>query len=220
MRSAWCTLWIAAAAAGLAGCSFPACQPERKAAPAPRAEEQPALVGVWPADFRCETVASAETMTQLLGAPARQVETAIPSTAGTPAPCAFLVAAADQEAWNFDIDCRDGMKTRADALFAQYERTSADAVAAAAAQAAEPSKASSPADAAKPRSKVELAREVNVGARGLDHHGSGLLFIDDDAPCYVRITGPDAERRMALARHLVSALTLQTAPMSPRPAPR
>jgi hypothetical protein len=44
------------------------------------------------------------------------------------------------------------------------------------------------------------------------------LFIDDDAPCYVRVVGPEADRRMALARHLVSALTPATAPMTPRAA--
>jgi hypothetical protein len=208
---------IASLVACLAGA---ACESPRKAAPAPSPQaEAPRLVGISPAEFRCESLATVETMTELLGAPARQVETAISSQSGTAAPCNYLVRAAEQEAWTFDIDCRDGMKTRADALFAQYERTSAELVALAAATPA--GATSGPADGGpRPGRKPELAREVTVGARGLDHHGGGLLFIDDDAPCYVRVLGPDAERRLALAKHLAASLTPSTAPMSPRAAPR
>jgi hypothetical protein len=203
-----------------AGLAAGACEPPRQAAAPPREEEAPKLVGVSPSEFRCESLITAETMTQLLGAPARLVEGAASSPAGVAAPCNFLVAAAAQEAWTFDIDCRDGMKTRADALFAQYERTSAELVALAAAEPASGNAASAGDSGARPRRKPELAREVVVGSRGLDHHGQGLLFIDDDAPCYVRVLGPDAEHRLALAKHLAAALTPSTAPMSPRPALR
>ena len=61
------------------------------------------------------------------------------------------------------------------------------------------------------------AVDVAVGAKGLDHHGQGLLFIDDDAPCYVRVVGPDAPRRLALAQLIAKNLTFANAPMSPRP---
>lgn len=37
----------------------------------------------------------------------------------------------------------------------------------------------------------EPAAEVAIGAKGLDY-GQGLIFIDDDAPCYVHVTGKDA----------------------------
>ena len=60
-------------------------------------------------------------------------------------------------------------------------------------------------------------REVEVGAKGLDHHGQGLIFIDDDAPCYVRVIGPDAANRLALAQLIAKNLTFANAPMSPRP---
>ncbi len=223
MRSVRCALWIAAALTAAA------CEPPKKAAPPPPVEEERTMVGISPADFRCEVLATAEQVTELLGAPARPVDSATPSPNGVASPCNFLVSAAEQEAWTFDLDCRDGMMARADALFEQYERTSAELVGLAATTAAEPG-SSAPktgsgsgagsGEAAKPRRKPELAREVDVGARGLDHHGQGLLFIDDDAPCYVRVIGPDADKRLALARHLATALTLRTAPMSPRPAPR
>ena len=65
---------------------------------------------------------------------------------------------------------------------------------------------------------VALATDVDVGARGLDHHGQALIFIDDDAPCYVRVTGPDAVARKELAEVLALALRPATAPMSLRAA--
>ena len=58
-----------------------------------------------------------------------------------------------------------------------------------------------------------------VGSKGLDHHGQGLIFIDDDAPCYVRVVGPDAAHRFELAKMLAKNLTFANAPMSPRPFP-
>jgi hypothetical protein len=63
----------------------------------------------------------------------------------------------------------------------------------------------------------EEATVVQVGARGLDHHGQGLLFLDDDAPCYVRIVGPDSVRRLSLAQLIAKNLTFANAPMTPRP---
>ena len=195
------------------------------------------MVGISPSEFRCDVLATDEQMAELLGAPARRVESAATSSSGVASPCNYLVTRAGSaapEAWTFDLDCRDGMTARADALFAQYERTSAELVGMAATADAEPTRQARPAapgssgssdsssagSAARPRSKPELARQVDVGARALDHHGQGLLFVDDDAPCYVRIVGPGGEHRLALARHLAAALRPATAPMSPRPAPR
>ena len=62
------------------------------------------------------------------------------------------------------------------------------------------------------------ATEVQVGAKGLDHHGQGLIFVDDDAPCYVRVVGPDAGRRLELAKLIAKNLTFENAPMTPRPS--
>lgn len=230
MRSATCAIGIAAALGA-------ACEPPKQAPSARPEEEKRVMVGISPPEFRCDILATDEQMVELLGAPTRRVESAASSTNGMASPCNYLATragAAAPEAWTFDMDCRDNMLTRANALFAQYERTSAELVGMAANAKADPEAARpapAPASGAggggtagsapdKPRGKPELAREVDVGARGLDHHGQGLLFIDDDAPCYVRVVGPDGERRLALARHLAAALKPATAPMSPRPALR
>ena len=47
----------------------------------------------------------------------------------------------------------------------------------------------------------------------------GLIFIDDDTPCYVRVVGPSAAQRLALAKLISANLTLERAPMTPRGVP-
>src|SRR5262249_30448488 len=131
-----------------------------------------------------------------------------------PHPCSYEILTPEPEYWTFDIDCRDGMKQRADALFAQYRDDSSEAVARYATLDAGVGK--SDAGVARP---PEPAVNVAVGAKGLDHHGEGLIFIDDDAPCYVRVAGKDAARRLELARLVAKALTPDNAPMVPRAKP-
>jgi hypothetical protein len=136
---------------------------------------------------------------------------------GVPHPCNYEVQAQATEYWTYDIDCRDDYKARADALFAQYTSDSADRVQQynqlADAGAVKPN------DAGIVSHAPEGAAEVSVGAKGLDHHGQGLIFIDDDAPCYVRVVGPDSMRRLDLARLVAKNLTFANAPMTPRPMP-
>ena len=117
------------------------------------------------------------------------------------------------------------MKQRADALFAQYTRTSGELIEqynAASDAGPTPGVKPEPRQGFRRRHRAiqrapEAAAEVPVGAKALDHHGQGLLFIDDDAPCYVRVVGPDAARRLALAKHIAKNLTFANAPMTPRP---
>ncbi len=61
--------------------------------------------------------------------------------------------------------------------------------------------------ASNPESKAVL-----VGHSGVDHINSVLLFVDDDAPCYVRVMGPGAAHRLALARVIANHLRPGTAP--------
>jgi hypothetical protein len=58
----------------------------------------------------------------------------------------------------------------------------------------------------------EGAQPIRIGRSGIDAAGSVLLFVDDDAPCYVRVLGPDAERRAALARIVSERPEPRTAP--------
>jgi hypothetical protein len=196
----------------LAGCkddSAAASDPPRPAAP-------PHVAGVYAEQWRCESIASLETLGQLLGGTARQIDSPASVPHGVPHPCSYEILTSEPEYWTFDVDCRDGMKQRADALFAQYRETSREAVAHYAQLDAGVGK---PGDAGVASHPPEAAVDVAVGAKGLDHHGEGLLFIDDDAPCYVRVTGKDAARRLALARLVSKSLTLDNAPMVPRARP-
>jgi hypothetical protein len=190
----------------LAGCK----DDSAASAPAPEPAPRP-LAGVYPEQWQCEQIATLDALGGLLGGNVKQIDSAMPVPTGVPRPCTYQIQSRDAELWTFDLDCRDSMKQTADALFTQYRESSHDAVvrharADAGARAQDAGADFAPSD----------AMEVEVGAKGLDHHGRGLIFIDDDAPCYVRVTGRDAARRRELAKHLAKTLTFANAPMKPR----
>jgi len=173
------------------------------------------LAGVYPENFKCESIATLDALGPVLGGAVRVIDTPVSVPKGLPHPCNYEAATNPLEYWTFDIDCRDGFKKRADALFAQYRQTSADLVQSYNELA--DAGAIKPTDAGIVIHAPMGAVDVQVGAKGLDHHGQGLLFIDDDAPCYVRIVGPDPQRRLQLAQLVAKNLTFANAPMSPRP---
>lgn len=182
-------------------------------------EPERKLAGVFPDRFLCDSITKPDAIAQLLGGvKASKLESAISPPKGVPQPCNYeVVMQSTLEYWTYDIDCRDNMKPRADALFAQYTRTSAELVQ----QYDQMTDAGmvKPTDAGIVIKRPDDAVEVEVGAKALDHHGQGLLFIDDDAPCYVRVIGPDAARRLELAKAVAKNLTFANAPMTPRPMP-
>ena len=194
------------------------------------AEPTRKLAGVYPESFKCESIVTLEVLGQLLGGTVRQLDGAMTPPRGIAAPCSYEVTTQAPEIerasersragttyWTFDFDCRDGMKQRADALFAQYSMDSSANVQ----KYNELSDAGAikPTDAGIVIHAPESSAEVAVGAKGLDHHGQGLIFIDDDAPCYVRVVGPGFEHRVELAKLIAKNLTFANAPMTPRPMP-
>lgn len=181
-------------------------------------EPERKLAGVYPERFECGSIVKEDDLKTLLGAvKASLMTSAITPPRGLSQPCAYQVTMETaMEYWTYDFDCRDGMKHRADALFAQYKRTSADLVQQFDIAADAGIK---PNDAGIVVKRPDDAVVVEVGLKALDHHGQGLLFIDDDAPCYVRVVGPDATRRLELAKVIAKNLTFMNAPMSPRAAP-
>ena len=201
-------LWVLVVLAGCKDNSAAASDPPAPAAP-------PHLAGIYPEQWRCDSVASPAALGALLGGTARSIDSPASVPHGVPHPCSYEVLAPEPEYWTFDVDCRDGMKQRADALFAQYRETSHEAIAHYVQLDAGVAGTARPGDAGIAR-PPEPAVDVAVGAKGLDHHGEGLIFIDDDAPCYVRVAGKDAARRLALARLIAKNLTLDNAPMVPR----
>jgi len=172
------------------------------------------LAGVFPDQWRCDSVASLEALGQVLGGTVTAIDAAAPVPRGVPKPCNYELAGHEPEFWTFDVDCRDGMKQRADALFEQYEANSREQV-----QRYEALGGARPKSDAGVAPPPVPAAHVAVGAKALDHHGQGLIFIDDDAPCYVRVVGKDAARRLELARLLAKNLTFANEPMTPRAQP-
>jgi hypothetical protein len=195
------------------------CKDEGAASPKDKAVEQNRkLAGVYPENFKCDSILTTEALGQLLGGTAHPLDSAMTPPRGIAHPCSYEVTIQQQaEYWTYDFDCRDGMKQRADALFEQYRTGSTEMVAQYNALA--DAGGIKPNDAGISTHAPEAAVEVAVGAKGLDHHGQGLIFIDDDAPCYVRVIGPDPGHRLELAKAIAKNLTFANAPMTPRPMP-
>lgn len=194
------------------GCKSDAAGPKEKKVDEPVMQ----LAGVWPERFKCNTVTSDEALGAVLGGVVKQVDNPVQMPKGLASPCKYEVVLEDKsvELWSFDFDCRDNYKTTADALFEQYTQRNNDLI-------AEWNKLSDagaikPNDAGIVNKAPGAPTEVQVGAKGLDHHGNSLLFIDDDAPCYVRISGIDEARRLELGKLLAKNLTYMNAPMEPR----
>ena len=190
-----------------------ACQSDA-AAPKP-IETQPELklAGVHPDRFECSSITSPKALAEVLGAPARAIESSSSVPNGIARPCEYHVATPSPEVWTYDFDCRDGYKRRADALFDQYRRQNADRIASYDALADAGVK---PDDAGTVYKQPGAASDIAVGAKGLDHNDQAVIFIDDDAPCYVRVFGPDAARRLELSKLIAKNLTFANAPMKPR----
>ncbi len=172
-------------------------------------------IGIDPDRWTCDVLTTPAVMSEALGAPARDVSNTMPTPRGVPRPCTYVVEVApgQEEAWSYDLDCRDGALKTAEVLFRQYQEDG-DALIAAYHDAA----AGKPIldDAGVALRAPGAAYEVAVGARGLDHHGQGILFVDDDAPCYVRVVGRDPARRLVLAQLIAGKLAPSNAPLRPR----
>ena len=181
------------------------------------------LAGVWPDKFQCDSITTVDALAPILGGTPRQIENPAPVPRGVAHPCVYEVmtsqvtdaGVAISTVWTYDFDCRDNYKKTADALFDEYKRRNADLVGEFDRQA--DAGLMKPNDAGIVYTRPGESAEVAVGAKGLDHHGQGLLFIDDDAPCYVRVVGPDATGRLELAKLIAKNLTIKNAPMTPRP---
>ncbi|MBK9029733.1 MAG: hypothetical protein IPL61_00065 [Myxococcales bacterium] len=195
----------------LAGCG------SKKPAPPPEEDEGPrgTLVGIDPDRWSCEVVATIAAVGEVLAGPVRQVEGSMAPPRGVPRPCNYILESTPTpEAWTWDLDCRKGALRTAETLWQQYTAQN-EALVAAVSDAAEAERKD---DAGVIHAPPTPAQEVAVGAKGLDHNGQAVLFVDDDTPCYGRIVGPDPARRLALAQLIAGNLRPSTAPMEPRAA--
>jgi hypothetical protein len=197
-----------------------ACKTEasQSAPPQEKSSEQPAgqLAGVWPQFFQCTSIAAPAALSQLLGGDVKQTENPMVMPKGVASPCMYDVLRDNAlEQWQFDFDCRDSYKTTFAKLVEQYRQQNLDMIA----EWNHKSDAGlfKPNDAGITYNRPGDPVEVAVGVKALDHQGQALIFLDDDAPCYVRVAGRDTTRRLELAKLIAKNLTFQNAPMAPRP---
>jgi len=202
---------LLAAASACKSDPAPAEQPADKAS-----EPTGRLAGVWPQSFQCGSIAAPAALGQLLGGEVKQAENPMTMPKGVPPPCVYEVVRDNAlELWQFDFDCRDSYKATYDKLVEQYKNQNLEMI-------ADWNQKSDAGVFKANDAGIEYNRpgdptEVQVGSKGLDHHGAALIFLDDDAPCYVRVAGKDAARRLELAKLVAKNLTFQNAPMTPRP---
>lgn len=178
------------------------------------------MAGVFPDRFDCTTIVSIDALASMLGGNVRRVEGPMGGQRGVPKPCEYEVQSDPPAKYQYDFDCRDNYKKTADALFKQYREQNAARIEEynRVSDAGPPAKAPKGAeDAAIEMKQPSEPQEVPVGAKALDHNDQGILFIDDDAPCYVRVYGPDPAKRLELAKVVAKNLTYVNAPMDPRP---
>lgn len=183
------------------------------------------LLGVWPEKWACDSVAPPAELAQALAGEVKVEESPFTPPRGVPKPCSYSVpqaattdaGAATVESWSFDVDCRDGYEETATRIFTDWARQSEEYVAEYKKRVGTGKPPTN--DAGVPLKAPEASRDANVGRKALDAHGQGLIFLDDDSPCYVRVFGPDAERRLALATLVARHLTEATAPMKPHGDP-
>jgi hypothetical protein len=192
-----------------------ACDNQTATATEPKPAGPHRVAGIEPDLWKCDVVATPDALAHVLGGPVHPLDSPIAPPHGLPRPCNYVVDVAPQEQWTFDVYCRDDYKQRADELFDQYRKDSDDLAARYDAAAKSGGLKN---DAGIVAIAVERAADVAIGAKALDHHGRGLIFIDDDAPCYVRVVGLDPQKRLDLAKLLAANLTYANAPMTPRPA--
>jgi hypothetical protein len=182
-RTALTAAALAVLVAGPAGCGNDDRGPRREILVEDTRSAPIRVLGVSPLGFQCESVAPLDAVEAAIGRP---LEAVVPAgfspPEGVPKPCHYVSALPDQPG-EWSFD----LDCR--------ERAIADGERLMTRYATEPG-----------------STPVLVGRTGIDHHGSQILFFDDDAPCYVRVNGPGAAERLALARVIAEGLTRHNAP--------
>jgi hypothetical protein len=185
-RGLWMLLTIAFALGG--GCGEDA--PETTAARTSGGEVNVGILGVDPANFECASIADEPSVAAIVGGRVEITRSVFAPPRGVTRPCIYTLARfaandAGPEPIAWNIDLDCRKSAREDG-----ERLLTQY-------------------ATRPG-----AKPIRVGASGIDIEPA-LVFLDDDAPCYVRVVGPERERRVALARLVAEQLTAKNAPMTP-----
>jgi hypothetical protein len=208
-----------------------ACSKSGSGAPAsdkPEETKPKTLLGVDPEKWTCTNIMSDAEVSAVLGGEVHVTESMMKPAFGEPKACSYGVireATGDagpppEEPWMVAVSCREDYEKQAEILFTQYAQVSADEMAEYKKEVAENKGKPLFTDAGVELTAPEDSFLVQgLGKKALDHRGQGLIFIDDDSPCYVRIAGPDAAHRLAIAQLVAKNLHESNAPMKPHGKP-
>lgn len=199
MSGAFVRLACAALLAASTACgSRESSEPAQSAAGTPQTASSE-LVGVHPTVFQCDSITPADAIGRAVGGRVEAMPPMFEPPRGTPKPCDYRQVDAPPAA------VQDGAPAPAQRMWSIRYDCRDDFV---------------PITEREMKRLVDAegATRVQVGAWGVDHRDAALVFRDDDAPCTVRIVGPGAAERLAIAQLVARGLTPKTAPMTPRAA--
>lgn len=223
------TILFCAAVVALAGCATEnAFKNPPDAAPSGPVK----IWGVDPGKFDCQTIVATKDISTLAGGEVTFESSGIPTSEGTPPPCTWVlvykptpeeIKAAEKEqekleklarkandsggsgsidyavaAWGkskdkvygVTYDCRDRAHARTEEWFASLN------------------------------GNADAKLVEGLGKKAMDHKGGQLVFLDPNTPCSVTVNAPDETARTAIAKLVLAKLTMETAPMRPRAAPK
>lgn len=195
--------WCAVLLIGAAACGGDTQSSQSQAGASAKAgsgERTDGFVGVDPSVFDCETVVPQALVASAVGGAVEPMESMFTPPRGTPKPCDYMMI--DPPA----VELQDGAPAPAQMLWSVQFDCRDDYVQSTAAEM-------------QRLVDTEGAQRVTVGKWGIEHRDAALLFLDDDAPCSVKVVGPGVAQRGAIARLVAQKLTPGTAPMRPRAAP-
>jgi len=166
--------------------------------PKPKAGPPPKVVGVDPDKFSCTGfLPLADVAAVAMGEVTWEMSPYTPPN-GVPRSCNYTLKSDESKVWGVAFDCRDSAQGE---TLKQIDGWLA--------------KADVPPDGGVANHEVP-----GIGKRAVDHSRAQLMFLDDDTPCAVAITGPDEISRTALARAVATRLVPENAPMTPRAVKR
>jgi hypothetical protein len=198
MRSLLSTCLVVAVIAALASGACGDDEPKKKQVERGAGEASAGFYGVDPSVFRCDAILPPSAVGSAIGGEVVTMDSMFTPPKGTPAPCDFRQINVPPPV------VQDGAPAPALPMWSiRFD--------------CRESYMSSTEKEMKRLIAEEGALEVTVGRWGVEHRDAALVFVDDNAPCTVRIVGPGSAERQAIGRLVADVLTPKTAPMTPRP---
>jgi hypothetical protein len=191
---------------GLAALSACSGKRDNPFAPPPAAPPRPIkILGVDPEKFDCQAFLPVAEVATAVGSTVSWRDADMPSPDGVPAPCVYAAPIPEipDAGPRSRIDAGPGPAPKVWQVALDCRpRAASDAIEIMDQLASEPG-----------------STTPQLGKRALDHGDARLIILDDDTPCSIFVSGPDAGAREALGRATVARLDEASMPTRPHAVP-